>query len=317
MRVVLLETIWAQALAAMLDPHLSVTIVDSTDTSVRDAALADADVLVSAKFTPDMGRVVKRLRLLVCPAAGTEWIDRDALPEGAVLVKGTGHEVAMAEYILGSAVALRQRFREADSALRRGEWRYGFYGGARMLEELHGSSIGFVGFGGIGQEAARRAAAFGMRCAAVTLHPDKKRTQAAGLEFLGKLSEQADVDRLTGWSDQLVLCCELSPLTKGMFDARRFALMKASAVIINVARGAVAVEKDLYDALASRRIAGAALDVWYHYPREPGQIRHPSDLPFNELDNVLMTPHASGWTEAAKGRRLEAMARAINEFARA
>jgi phosphoglycerate dehydrogenase-like enzyme len=130
------------------------------------------------------------------------------------------------------------------------------------------------------------------------------------------LSEQSDVDRLTAWSDQLVLCCELSPLTKGMFDARRFALMKPSAIIINVARGAVAVEKELYDALAAKRIAGAALDVWYHYPSEPGQIRQPSDMPFNKLDNVLMTPHASGWTQAAKQRRLEAMARAINEFAR-
>ncbi len=316
MNVVLLDTIWAQALAAMLDPILSVTIVDSKDARRRDTALTDADVLVTARFNADVGRVAKRLRLLVCPAAGTEYIDRDALPEGAVLVKGTGHEIAMAEYVIGSVVALRQRFLEADSALRQGEWRYGFYGGDRMLEELHGSNIGFVGFGGIAQEAARRALAFGMRPAAVTLHPERARPQAMDLEFLGKLSEQSDVDRLTAWSDQLVLCCELSPLTKGMFDARRFALMKPSAVIVNVARGAVAVEKDLYEALASARIAGASLDVWYHYPREPGQVRHPSDMPFNKLDNVLMTPHASGWTRAAKQRRLEAMARAINEFAR-
>ena len=316
MRVVLLDTIWAQALAALLDPRLSVTVVDSKDANRRDAALADADVLVSARFSADMGRVVKHLRLLVCPAAGTEYIDRDALPEGVVLVKGTGHEIAMAEYIIGSIVALRQRFSEADAGLRQGEWRFGFYGGDRMLAELHGSNIGFVGFGGVGQEAARRALAFGMRPAAVTLHPERARQHAMDLEFLGKLSERSDVDRLTTWSDQLVLCCELSPLTRGMFDARRFALMKPSAVIVNVARGAVAVETDLYEALAGRQIAGTALDVWYHYPSEPGQIRHPSDLPFNKLDNVVMTPHASGWTQAAKQRRLEAMARAINKFAR-
>ncbi|HXN08676.1 MAG TPA: hypothetical protein VN860_03350, partial [Candidatus Acidoferrales bacterium] len=121
MNVVLLDTIWAQALAAMLDPSLSVTIVDSKDARRRDTALTDADVLVTARFNADMGRVAKRLRLLVCPAAGTEYIDRDALPEGAVLVKGTGHEIAMAEYVIGSVVALRQRFLEADSALRQGE----------------------------------------------------------------------------------------------------------------------------------------------------------------------------------------------------
>jgi len=316
MRVVLLDTIWAQALAALLDSRLSVTVVDSKDANRREAALAEADVLVSARFSADMGRAVKHLRLLVCPAAGTEYIDRDALPEGVVLVKGTGHEIAMAEYIIGSIVALRQQFSEADAGLRQGKWRYGFYGGDRMLGELHGSNIGFVGFGGIGQEAARRARAFGMSPAAVTLHPDTARQQVMDLEFLGKLSERSDVDRLTTWSDQLVLCCELSPLTRGMFDARRFALMRPTAVIVNVARGAVAVEKDLYEALAGKQIAGAALDVWYHYPSEPRQIRHPSDLPFNKLDNVLMTPHASGWTQAAKQRRLEAMARTINEFAR-
>jgi phosphoglycerate dehydrogenase-like enzyme len=316
MQVVLLDTIWAQGLAGMLDPSLSITIADSNDARRRDGALADADVLVTARFNAEMGRVAKRLRLLVCPPAGSEYIDRDALPEGAVLVKGTGHEIVIAEYVMGSIVVLRQRFLETDSALRQGEWRYGFYGGDRMLEELHGSNIGFVGFGGIAQEAARRALAFGMRPAAVTLHPERARPQTTELEFLGKLSEPSNVDRLAAWSDQLVLCCELSPLTRGMLDARRLALMKPSAVIVNVARGAVAVEKDLYEALAAKRIAGASLDVWYHYPHEPGQVRQPSELPFNTLDNVLMTPHASGWTGAAKKRRLEAMARVINEFAR-
>lgn len=316
MHVVLLDTMWADALVAKLDTQLEVTVVDSKDMVRRDAALADADVLVSAKFSADMARAVKHLRMLVCPAAGTEWIDRQALPEGVVLVKGTGHEIAMAEYIMGSIVALRQRFVEADSALRRGEWRYGFYGGDRMLEELHGSNIGFVGFGGIAQEASRRAPMFGMRAAAATLHPDKPRQLDVKLEFLGRLSDPSDVDRLAEWSDQLVLCCELSDVTKGLLDARRIALMKRSAIIVNVARGAVAVEADLYEALASGQIAGAALDVWYHYPREPGQTRRPSDLPFDKLDNVLMTPHASGWTQEAKQRRLEAMARAINEFVR-
>jgi phosphoglycerate dehydrogenase-like enzyme len=316
MRVVLLDTIWKQDLAQLLDRDFDVMIVDSRDAPRRDSALADADVLVSARFTAEMGLVAQRLRLLVCPAAGTELIDRAALPQGAKLVNGTGHEIPMAEYVMGALVSLRQRFRESDTALRRGEWRYGFYGGNRMLQELWGTNLGLCGFGGIGQEIAKRAAAFGMKCAAVTVHREKARPAATNLEFLGALSETADVDRLAAWSDELVVCCELSPLTRGLFDARRFALMKPGALFVNVARGPIAVEQDLYDALVAKRIAGAALDVWYQYPHEAGDVRPPSGLPFGELDNVLMTPHASGWTDAAKERRLKAIAQVINDFAK-
>jgi phosphoglycerate dehydrogenase-like enzyme len=253
--------------------------------------------------------------LLVCPAAGTEQIDRAALPPGVVVFNGRGHEIPMAEYAIGCLVALRQHLLESDAALRRGEWRYGFYGDG-MLGELYGSNLGMVGFGRIGQAIALRAAAFGMRCAAVTLHPQRPRTGSGDLEFLGKLDDASDVDRLVRWADGLVLCCELSPLTRGLIDGRRLGMMKSSALLVNVARGAVAVEHDLYDALAEKRIAGAALDVWYHYPHGPGVMRRPSDLPFHELSNVIMTPHASGWTDAAKTRRLAAMADAINDFAR-
>ena len=155
-----------------------------------------------------------------------------------------------------------------------------------------------------------------MRCAAVTLHPDKPRPQAQRLEFIGALGDGADVDRLVSWCDSLVLCCELSPLTQGLLDARRLALMKRSAMLVNVARGSVAVEKDLYEALATGRIAAAALDVWYEYPEATGEVAMPSQFAFHTLGNVIMSPHSSGWTEAAKRRRLAAMAQTINDFAR-
>ncbi|MDQ6767358.1 MAG: 2-hydroxyacid dehydrogenase [Candidatus Eremiobacteraeota bacterium] len=317
MRIVSFDSIWNEELSHLLDAGLSLIVVDPHDATRRDAAMADAEVLISARFTANMGRACKNLRLLVCPAAGTELIDRSALPSGVRLVNGTGHEIPMAEYVIGCLVALRQRLLESDAALRRGQWRYGFYGGDRMLGELAGSNLGMIGFGGIGQAVASRATTLGMQCAAVTRDPKRTREGAGSLEFLGSLSSPSEVDRLVSWADQLVLCCELSPLTKGLLDARRFGLMKPDAVLVNIARGAIAVERDLYDALATKRIAGAAIDVWYQYPRASGQMQAPSAFPFHELDNVIMTPHASGWTEAAKRRRLAAMAETINQFARA
>ncbi len=316
MHVVSFDSIWNDELAPLLDRSLTFAVVDRNDAQRRDAELARADVLVSARFTAEMGRASTRLRLLVCPAAGTEHIDRAALPPGVEVFNGRGHEIPMAEYTIGYLVALRQHLLESDAALRRGEWRYGFYGGGGMLGELYGSNLGMVGFGRIGHEIALRAAAFGMRCAAVTLHPERARAGSANLEFFGKLDDATDVDRLVRWADGLVLCCELSPLTRGLMDARRFGIMRSNALLVNVARGAIAVEQDQYDALAGKRIAGAALDVWYHYPHAPGEVRRPSDLPFHELDNVIMSPHSSGWTDGAKSRRLAAMAKAINDFAR-
>ncbi len=313
MRIVSLSSIWNEELKPLLDRGLELRAVDPNGKKVEEA-LADAEVVISAQLTSRQIRACKNLRLLVCPAAGTDLIDRAALPDSVVVVKGTGHEIPMAEYVIGCIVVLRQHLFESDAALREGRWKYGFLGDSGMLDELYGSALGMIGFGGIGVEIARRARAFGMRCAAVTLHPEKPRVQASTLEFMGALAEPVDVDRLVSWCDALVLCCELSQITRGILDARRFGLMKRNAVVVNIARGPVVKEKDFYDALASKRISGAAVDVWYRYPPDANL---PSDMPFQDLSNAIMTPHASAWTEATKHRRVAAIAAAINDFARA
>lgn len=312
MRIVSLLPHWNSELAPLLDSSLELLVVNPDDAQAVEDALKDAEILLSTHFSKEFGLGCKRLRLLVCPAAGSEGIDRAALPKGVRVVKGTGHEIPMAEYVIGCVVSLRQHLFDSDAALRKGNWKYGFHGD-QMLEELYGSRMGMIGFGGIGAQVARRARAFGMRCAAVTLHPTLPREEASTLEFLGGLENRADVDRLVSVSDSLVLCCELSDITRGILDARRFELMKRNAVVVNIARGSVACEKDLYDALASKRIAGAAIDVWYRYPPH---ATFPSAFPFQDLSNVIMTPHSSAWTEPTRQRRLAAMAATINEFAR-
>ena len=100
-----------------------------------------------------------------------------------------------------------------------------------------------------------------------------------------------------------------------MIGARQLALMKRSAVLINVARGEVVDEDALYEALAGGTIAGAALDVWYRYPAAPGPTL-PSRRPFHELSNVLMTPHVSGRTEGMLEARAAVIAGNIARIAR-
>ena len=314
MLVVTVDFMWHDELTALLDASCTVRAAPPPGLQ-RDELLAEAELLVTAVFTPAMAAVCKRVRLVVCPPAGTERIDRAALPTGVRVVNGTGHEIAMAEYVIGCCVALRQHILQADAALRRGRWSYGYQAGEGMVEELHGSRLGLVGFGRIAQEIVARAKAFSMECAAVTMHPENDRARVDALSFLGSLERAHDVDRVVSEADQLVICCEVSRTTHGLIDGRRLRLMRPSAVLINVARGAIVVEADLFQALKERRIAGAALDVWYRYPQDPGKEAMPSHESFWELDNVIMTPHASGWTEPSKRRRLGAMASTINEFA--
>jgi phosphoglycerate dehydrogenase-like enzyme len=95
--------------------------------------------------------------------------------------------------------------------------------------------------------------------------------------------------------------------------------MKPHAVVINVGRGATIQEQALFEACRDRRIGGAIIDTWYSYPAQkddPGVVHRPSRFPFHELDNVVMTPHASAWTDALLERRCRVIAGNLDRLAR-
>jgi phosphoglycerate dehydrogenase-like enzyme len=316
-KVVSLSHIWREELRPLLDAGIDYVAVDPADEDAAAASMRDADVLISTKFDAAMAARAKKLELLLCPSAGTEGIERDQLPVGVVVRNGEGHEIPMAEYVIGMLVALRQHVLLADKALRDGRWEYGFLGPGGFVGELFGTRLGLIGFGRIGKAIVPRAAAFGMTTTAVTMHPEKVKEPVAGLESVGDLKVSAEIDALCHGCDAIVLCCELSDLTRGLLDARRLKLMTAQAVVVNISRGPVVDEQALYEALRERTIAGAVLDVWYEYPEERGKRTPPSRFPFGELDNVIMTPHSSGWTDGHRQRKLARMADAINTLARA
>ena len=106
----------------------------------------------------------------------------------------------------------------------------------------------------------------------------------------------AELDRMLPECDTVALCTALGPETTGLIDARRLALMKPTAFLINIARGQVIDEDALYEALRDGRIGGAAIDVWWQYPTDAEPNRRGSRHPFHELPNVIVTPHNSGWT---------------------
>jgi phosphoglycerate dehydrogenase-like enzyme len=275
--------------------------------------LPDADVLVSMGFSAEMAMAAPNLRLVQVPGAGLDRVDRAALRPGVWLANAYGHETGIAEYILGAMIALTRSFARLDMNLRQGRWDSQWAVGTDvppLWPELAGKTLGVLGLGRIGQAVARRAAAFDMRICAV-------RSQAQtdlpdGVDFIGGPDRIDDVLRT---ADYLAVTLSLSSATRGLMDATRMRSVKPGAFLINVARAEIFDEAALYEALASRRLGGAALDVWYRYPSMPGPAA-PANLPFGELDNVIMTPHVSGWTEGMLDARAHVIAENIARAAR-
>jgi phosphoglycerate dehydrogenase-like enzyme len=268
------------------------------------SSLIDVDVLVSMAFTAPMAEAAPQLRLVQVPGAGLDRIDRGALRPGTYLANAYGHETGIAEYIIGTMIALTRSFRRLDASLRQGRWDSQWAldtPAPPVWPELASKTLGILGFGHIGQALARRAAAFDMQVCAV-----RRQAQSdvpPGVAFVGGPEHLDDVLRQ---ADYLAVTLSLSPATRNLMDDRRMRLLKPSAVVINVARAEIFDETALYQALATGRIAGAALDVWYRYPSSAGPAL-PATHPFHELENVIMTPHVSGWTEGM----IEARARLI------
>lgn len=316
MKVVSFSDQWVDDLRRLLDPSIEYVVLDAGDAAGRARELPGAEILFTMHFDAEMAALCVSLRMILCPAAGTEGIDRAAVPAGVPVLNSAGPEISIAEYVIGALVALRQNFFGIDRDLRSGIWSQGWLHPERWTGELYGSNLGLIGFGRIGQEVALRAKSFGMRCRAVTMHPDKASRRNELVERIAGIAQAAEVDALIAWADAVVICCELSAVTRGLIDARRLGLAGPSAVVVNVARGPIVVERDLYEALRGRRIAGAAIDVWYRYPSKPHERMMPSVFPFSELDNVIMTPHSSAWTLPHKHRKLAYWSRILNEFAR-
>ncbi len=254
---------------------------------------------------------IPRVRLVQSVATGIELFDLAALPRGVAVCNAFGHETAIAEYIVMVWLALHHRLFEISGEFReRASWRTSWVESGAPHGEVRGSTLGIVGYGRVGQEVARRAAPFGVRILAANRSP---RAAEAGVERVLPMTE---LDRMLPECDTVALCTALGPETTGLIDARRIALMKPTAFLINIARGQVVDEDAVYAALRDGTIGGAALDVWWRYPSAAEPNARPSNFPFHELPNVLMTPHCSSATDGARDRRLSGIAGNLDRFVR-
>jgi len=226
------------------------------------------------------------LRVICATGVGYDHIDVEAATARGVAVctsAGSYHQ-SVAELTLGLMVAVARQIAHGDRVLRRGGWE------PLVGPELWGKTLGIVGLGRIGKAVALLARAFGMRVIATDIVLDHTFGSVHHVEYvpLPKLLRLADV---------VSLHCPLTPATRGLMNERTFRLMKPTAYLINTARGPVVDEPALVQAIQSRQIAGAALDVFPDEPHIHAKLR--------EAPNVVLTPHIGGSANEALERMME------------
>lgn len=237
-------------------------------------------------ISPKVMAAAPNLKVVSAGGVGYDHIDlEEANKRGITVAICAGcNNHAVSELAFGMMLNLARQIRPADITMRSDEGWGRFSGG-----ELWGKTLGVVGVGRVGKATALLGKAFGMRVLANDIEWDITFANEHGFSYV-------PLDTLLRESDYISLHCPLTGVTRGLIDEDAIDKMKETAILINTARGPVVKQEALVNALASKRIAGAGLDVFEVEP-------HP-DNPYTEFDNVILTPHIGGSTAEAFERAM-------------
>ncbi|MCR9121771.1 MAG: hypothetical protein NXH91_05820 [Phyllobacteriaceae bacterium] len=290
-------------MAERLRSGMRLVTLETDDDAERAARIADCEVAIVAA-TPLTERIIgaaRRLELVHHQGVGYH----DTVDTAALARRGTrlaltpqGTTVGVAEHTLLLALAAARRAAFADAELRAGRWHINAL--RPVSVELFGKTVGFIGFGRIGQEAAKRFAAFGT----TNVYADPGVDHHAGLP-----AEARSFDWIIANADFISLHLPLTGATRSLVSREVIGQMKPDAILINTARGGIVDDLALADALASGRLLAAGLDVFQSEPL-------PKEHPLCGLPNVVLTPHISAGTRDALGHKMEALFANLDRYRR-
>ena len=263
-----------------------------------DARLPDAEAVVTAPMPQERLEQAKHLRIQFIPFTGVNSVPLEYFRHhGLLLSSSHGNASVVAERALQLALAVRGRVVEFHNDLARGRWhrRDDPWQPFDYWSSLQQRSCAILGTGAIAGHLAGLLQGFRCRIFGFNRsgrNPDQGRFHRVSTDLHRVLSE----------CDIAFLTLPLTPDTRGLLGSRELGLLRGKH-LVNVARGAIIDEAAVYHALLSGELAGAGIDAWYQYPDSPTGESLPSEYPFHELSNVVMSPHAA--SHAVEGKRLQ------------
>jgi phosphoglycerate dehydrogenase-like enzyme len=300
----------SSALHNMIPDDIQIVVPEKGTEEELMQLATDVDVIVCVSLSKKVAQAARKLKLVQKTGAGVDAIPFEFLGNDVLIANTSGaNPRLLAEGTVAFVLALAKQiirrhslFPQSDSISRRGI-------------ELRGKNAGIIGLGHIGTEVARLLKAFEMNILAIKRRPqDELKTQVT-VDFLGGPS---DLDYVLGQSDFVIVTAPSTPETRGMIGERELRLMKPTAYLVNVARGALVKEEPLYRALKEGWIAGAALDVWWP-PHWWDPAWNPSGqtpkYPIWKLPNVIATPHNIGATDTRSDADIRIIAENIRRIA--
>jgi phosphoglycerate dehydrogenase-like enzyme len=273
----------------------------------------DTEMLIDGRATVEQMDQCPNLRYVVIPFAGVSPAIIDVVRRYPKLSLHNLHHNApeTAELAIALLFAAAKQVVPIDQALRKNDWRPRY--SPESAELLEGKTCVLLGYGEIGRRIGAVVSALGMKTIPVRRNPAAEGEVGPG-----------DLRAVLPKADVLMITVPLTPETEGLIGARELAAMPAKSILVNVARAQIVDELSLFTALESGPLHSAGLDVWYRYPKDEGTAvpsyfvappsaadTAPSQYPFHELPNLVMSPHRGGATAGTERRRVQHLATLI------
>ncbi|WP_025902725.1 phosphoglycerate dehydrogenase [Tatumella sp. UCD-D_suzukii] len=264
--------------------HKGALDTESLKESIRDAHFVG--IRSRTHLTEEVFAAAEKLVAVGCFCIGTNQVDLDAAAKRGIPVFNApfSNTRSVAELVIGELLLLLRGIPEANAKAHRGIWNKN----AKGSFEARGKKLGIIGYGHIGMQLGVLAESLGMH---VFFYDVEDKLP------LGNATQVKHLNDLLGMSDVVTLHVPETPNTQNMIGVEQLAAMKKGGLLINASRGTVIDIPALCDALASKHLSGAAIDV---YPQEPASNSDPFVSPLCEFDNVILTPHIGGSTEEAQ-----------------
>lgn len=265
---------------------------------------AGAQIILTNKAVLDKPVLekLKELKLIAVTATGFNNIDVAAADELGILVcNASGYgSASVAQHTFALLLELTNHCGWHSHSVKNGEWSRSVDWSYHLtpMTELAGKTLGIIGFGNIGQRVADIAKGFGMKVLAYHKHPERDKREGVTFVSLEALLQKSDV---------VSLHCPLTHENKGFINAKNLSMMKPSAFLINTSRGPLINEDDLAEALLSKKINGAALDVLSEEPPPAGH-------PFTDISNCVITPHHAWATKESRQRLMDIVVENVEAF---